>query len=125
VFIFDQALSENRAKLSGTVHAKRTRGIEMSSPITLLQDASGGLWFKRFRIENITFNEVKKVGHLYGVDLIKKAPVVISICSKPMIKPIPDQDSAPAQPLNLDDFERKRRKRDQLLEWWRSKSRPF
>ena len=45
----------------------------MSTPITLLQHASGGLWFKRFRIENITFNEAQKIGHVYGVDLTKKS----------------------------------------------------
>jgi hypothetical protein len=60
----------------------------MGSPITPFKDASGGLWYKHFRIDKIAFDEAHKVGHLHGVDAAKNAYVLVSISAKPIIKPM-------------------------------------
>jgi len=62
----------------------------MGTPITLFEDVSGGLWYKHFRIENMTFDEEHKMGHLYGVDVRKNSSISVSISAKPIIKRKPN-----------------------------------
>ena len=58
----------------------------MGNPITLFKDASGDLWYKHFRIDEIVFDESRNVGHLHGVDATKNSYVVVSISAKPIVK---------------------------------------
>ena len=60
----------------------------MGNPITLYKDASGVLWYKHFRIDEIIFDEVHNMGHLRGVDATKNSYVVVSISAKPIVKPL-------------------------------------
>ena len=60
----------------------------MGTPITLLRDANGDLWYKHFRIDEIVFDESRNVGHLHGVDATKNSYVLVSISAKPIVKPL-------------------------------------
>ena len=62
----------------------------MGTPITLFEDVSGGLWYKHFRIENMTFDEEHKMGHLYGVDVRKNSSISVSISTKPIVRRKPN-----------------------------------
>jgi len=58
----------------------------MSTPITLLQDVNGDLWYKHFKIDNMRFDETTRMGYLYGTDLTKSSTVLVSISAQPIIK---------------------------------------
>jgi|RhiMetdeSRZDD1v2_1073273.scaffolds.fasta_scaffold3660127_1 hypothetical protein len=58
----------------------------MSIPITLFQDANGDLWYKRFRIDEIRFNEATRTGYLCGTDSMKNSTVLVSISAQPIIE---------------------------------------
>jgi hypothetical protein len=66
------------------------KGKAMGSPITLFEDVSGELWYKHFRIENMSFDEARKMGHLYGVDVRKDSSISVSISAKPIVERKPN-----------------------------------
>jgi len=66
----------------------------MGSPVTLLQDARGDLWYKHFRIDTICLDEAHRIGYLHGVDVAEDSWVVVSISDKPIIKSKPSISNA-------------------------------
>ena len=73
---------------SARIVCVRSNGQSTGTPITLLKDASGDLWYKHFRIDKIDFDEARNTGHLHGVDTAKNAQVLVSISAKPIVKPL-------------------------------------
>jgi hypothetical protein len=67
----------------------------MTTPITLLQDANGNLWYKHFKIDKIRFDETTRMGYLCGTDLTKNATVLVSISIQPILKPMTRVSSRP------------------------------
>ena len=80
----------------------------MAIPITLFQDADGVLWYKNFRIDEVSFDEATRIGHLLGTDLTKNSSVLVSISARPKIEPMPSPVPQPTKPFNFTESGRKR-----------------
>ena len=78
--------------------------------IILFQDADGVLWYKNFRIDEISFDEATRIGHLLGTDLTKNSSVLVSISARPQIEPMPSTCRQPTKPFKFREFESERKR---------------